>query len=220
MVQAMISFKQFLNEAAEFDLEKFKKDCAHYLSMLKGTQGQRMLYRGSHDAPKDFRIEDWKERAGPRDSSLEMHDQINAYFEDKFGVKARDWMFCTGSYGDAAVYSPGHKSAMVIFPIGEFEWLAAIEDDAHDMTGFYDRCRSAINGNAATKVLPYDDKKQLAIDMMKHKMEKWQWKDSEDIVGCIKSRNEIMFRCDKFYVFNYTGSTFTSQEFKDFIYSI
>ena len=112
----MISFKQFLCESSKFDLEKFKKDCADYLGMLKGTHGQRMLYRGAADMPKDFRVEEWKERDGPRDSSFTMHDGINKYFEDKFGVPARDWMFCTGSNGDAAIYSSGHRDVMVVFP--------------------------------------------------------------------------------------------------------
>lgn len=214
----MISFKQFLSESEKFDFEKFKKDCSEYLGMLKGTHGKCMLYRGARYAPQDYHIEEWKEREGPRDSSLTMHDGINEYLEDKFGVPARDWMFCTGVYNDAAIYSSGRKDAMVIFPIGDFEWLAATDEDARDMTGFYNRCGGRKDPTYDAPAIT--EKNKQAVEIMKHKMEKWHWKDSEDIVGCIKSDNEIMFRCDKFYAFNYTGTTYLSQEFKDFLYSI
>lgn len=214
----MISFKQFLSESTKFDLEKFKEDCSNYLGMLKGTHGQHLLYRGTHDYPKDFRIETWKERSGPRDSSIEMHDQINAYFKEKFGVEARDWMFCSGHAGDASIY--GHRNYTVIFPIGKFQWLTALNDDAHDMTGFNDRCKAALHDNPATRNLPYDERIQLAIAMMKHKMDKWTWYDSFDIVGSIKAKNEIMFKCDKFYAFAYDGATYKSQEFQTFLKSL
>jgi hypothetical protein len=218
MVQTMISFKQFLSESEKFDLEKFKKDCADYLGMLKGTHGKNLLYRGSQDTPSDFKIETWKEREGPRDSSFTMHDGINKYLEDKFGVPARDWMFCTGRANDAAMYSQSRKDATVIFPIGEFEWLAALDDDARDMTGFYNRCGGKKDPTYDNPEIEKGNK--LAVELMKHKMEKWHWRDSEDIVGCIKSNNEIMFRCDKFYAFNYLGPTVKSHEFQDFLLSI
>jgi hypothetical protein len=186
--------------------------------MLKGTHGRQMLYRGTHNIPKDYQVETWKEREGPRDSSFTMHDGINKYFEDKFGVKARDWMFCSGSPNDAAIYSASRKDLTIIFPIGNFEWLCATDDDAHDMTGFYNRCGGR---NDPTYDNPEIEKSnKLAVEIMKDKMEKWHWKDSEDIVGCIKSNNEIMFRCGKFYAFNHNGPTAESPEFQDFFLSI
>jgi hypothetical protein len=213
-------FKEFITEGQKFDLEKFKSDCAFYLDRLKGTNGDRLLYRGTHDFPKDFKIETWKSREGPRDSSLEMHDGINDFLNGKFGIKARDWMFCSGHIGDAALYSPGHKSYTIIFPIGKFEWLSALNDDAHDMTEFYNRCKGALAINAATKEKSYDERNKLAIDMMKHKMESWTWYHNQDIVGSIKGANEIMFKCDKFYAFYSYGDTWNSKEMQDFIHSI
>ena len=215
-----MKFSEFLIESKNFDFEKFKTDCEYFLSLLKGTHGMYLMYRGAYDTPNDYRIQTWKERTQPRDSTVHLHTEMNEFFQDFLGAPIRNWTFATGRKEDASIFSPKKGIVSVVFPIGKFEWASADNEDGHDLTGFYDRCVGAVRSNLATKDLPYDEKIDIAIDMMKHKMEKWDWRMNKDFVDCLTGQNEIMFKCDKYYAFNSTGLTIESPEFKEFLLSI
>lgn len=216
MVQ-MISFKQFLNEASKFDLEKFKKDCSFILNELKGSGGKYLMLRGAQDVPEDWAIQEWKIRSISRNTNIDSHNKINDYFEQRFGEPFRNWMFATGRMDTAVAYS-NFKSPSVIFPIGKFEWFSSDSDSFSDMTVALNNIAREIKNS--TDSLSYDEVYSLATDNLIKKMENTNWYFNTDLLKCISNHNEIMFKCNKFYSFKYTGDTLNSPELTNFLKSL
>lgn len=204
----MTTFKQFILEKREFDLEKFKSDCAYMLSLLKNTRGGHMLYHGTRSYPDDFDIGQWRPRPGPKDSHKIAHEKFNEFFMDKFGEPVRNWMFGTGLEEDARVYAGYNQPVTAIFPIGKFEWIQGQSDDLRDMTGWLDRVAGEIREADKDNKIDYDTRYRLAADVLVKKMRMIRWRHNTDLIACLNYENEIMFKCDKFYQFNVTGTTF------------
>lgn len=194
----MISFKQFISESQEFDLEKFKTDCAFMLSQLKGSKGRDLLFHGTTDRPKgEWEIRTFRERQKPRDSDDYMHAQVNKVFTDMFGSPARNWLFTTGTSNNARIYGKTLEGVLVIFPIGEFEWLCGLDEDLQDLTGWHTRV--SVQLMSAAKEWSYDERQIQATNHMVSRMRHMNWLHNERLVECIRSGNEIHLKCDKFY---------------------
>ena len=204
----MISFKQFISESQEFDLEKFKTDCAFMLSQLKGNKGRDLLFHGTTDGPKgEWEIRTFRERQKPRDSDDYMHAQVNKMFTDMFGAPARNWLFTTGRSDDARIYGKTLEGVLVIFPIGEFEWLCGLDEDLQDLTGWHTRVSGQLMSVA--KDLSYDERQIQATNHMVSRMRHMHWLHNERLVECIRSDHEIHVKCNKFYAFKMLEPTFT-----------
>ncbi len=207
----MITFKQFITEESSFDLEKFKKDCAPFLSHLKGQDGKAVLYHGTTNYPRGtWDVRSFKERTKPRDSSKDLHKALNEFFKDKFGIEPRNWLFSTGFPNEARVYSRSNDGVLAIFPIGEFEWICGLDDDLRDLTGWHSRLRSDIMVADVKNKISWDQRHKMATDFMMKKMGLMNWKHNTDLVECIKSDNEVMLKCSKFYAFQYLEEPFTN----------
>lgn len=197
----MISFKQFITEGAAFDLEKFKTDCAFILSELKG--GNKLLWHGTDTAPPDWQIKQWKERTEPRDSSKVAHDQFNSLFTKMFGFPIRNWLFTTSYERDAAQYDSLVSKACAIFPIGKFDWVQGQDDNLRDLSMWHARELNLLGHRLPTKDSLSADEKQIIItDMLLKKIPNMKWKHNTDFDGCLHLDNEIMIKCDKFYLIN------------------
>lgn len=193
----MISFKQFITEEIEFDIEQFKKDCDFTLSRLKGSG---IMWHGTPQLPKEFEIKNWKPRTGPKDSSIELHNIFNQFSLKTFGVEARNWLFTSGLRARASIFTKGNSVSM-IFPIGEFEWLSSPDRDFSDLTAFHTSTVYRIQ-DAPEKKLNAEQKEELANNLIAKKLPHVKWYFNEYLDRSIESGNEIMIKCNKFYIIN------------------
>ena len=204
----MISFKQFISEQKNFNLEKFKTDCAFMLTQLKGSKGNDLLFHGTTNSPKgEWEIRTFKQRTKPRDSSNYLHDKVNELFTDMFGSPARNWLFTTGILNEARVYGKTLEGVLVIFPIGKFEWLCGLDEDLRDLTGWHTRVTRQLMDTA--KELTYDERQIQAANYIVSRMRHMRWLHNEKLIECIRSGHEIHVKCNKFYAFKVLEPTFT-----------
>jgi hypothetical protein len=217
----MISFKQFLNEDFErLDLDKLKEDCAFFLNLIKGTKGTHRLYHGTNNYPVEWALRDMKYRQGSRDTPNYIHEQLNRYFEKRFGTgyDIRNWMFGTGLKEQAMTYG----SACIIFPVGKFKWVCPQNKDLQDMTKFADRMkdRALEKLPPSAPKLSYDEKQKLAFEEMVTVLDKTHYYVNEDLVKCLETYNEINFSCSKYYIINAKAHGIESRNIEEFLKSI
>ena len=194
-------FTQFVLEKEQFDLEKFKKNCAFYLEQMEGHNGY--LFHGSKSTPRDYAMKAFVPREAPRDSPNKLHNEVNDFLEKKFHYPFRNGLFTTGRYSAAL----GYGTVGVIFPIGKFEWLCNTERQFHDLTGAYETNVDLLRAN--NPELGYDERSEQAADMTLAKLKASKmWNHNANLPHCIQSKNEIMIKCNSYYVFNYEGKTF------------
>lgn len=211
----MKTFKQFLSEAPQFEIERFKADCAFTLEQLKGSHGQSLLYRGTPAAPIDWEISKWQRRVQPKDTSLIYHRAMNEWFKSNMGDAIRNWMFCTGYKPTAGVYARG-KPVTVIFPIGKFEWVCSKDPALTDMTDFIANLQHSISMKTPETGKDWIHTVETnTIAALHDKLDSTQFWQSTDLLDCIKSKTEIMFKCDKYYCFsdydNETGTLYSEE---------
>jgi hypothetical protein len=202
----MITFKQFITEDAELDIKKFQADCAPILKILRG--GNKVMWHGTENGPDVWAIRQWKERSGPRDSRKEEHDAYNKLFVDMFGEPIRNWMFVTSRFADAALYSGKRDDAYAIFPIGNFEWVQGQGRDLKDLTGWHTLTMSEIYNADTSGALSTDQRSKMATDFIVKKMRNMKWRHNTALKSCLQSENEIMIKCDKFYMIAKRGPLF------------
>jgi hypothetical protein len=177
------------------------------LTKLKGTHGKDLLYHGTHNLPDgDFEIRQFQKRTGPKDSTKYTHDQLNKMFTEKFGVKARNWLFVTGDLKATFTYTHGtdENGVLVIFPIGKFNWVCGLDDDLRDLFILHGRIRDDFTNH----ILSTTKKDNLATDIMIDEIKNMNWVHNERLTDCINSYNEIHIECEKFYAIEYTSPTF------------
>jgi len=195
----MKTFKTFLREEQSFDLDQFEKDCSFFFEQLKGTNGNKLMYRGTESggmAP--WEIRDFRYRTKPRDSSLYLHNKLNDFFKDMVGEPIRNWMFVTGGREDANVYG----KPFAIFPIGQFEWVCNIdtgEDRLSDMFGAAGYLAGKIFAADKENKYSFDQRQTMAADMLIKKLPHARWNINEGLIECIDSRNEIHLKCKEYY---------------------
>lgn len=190
--------KLFELHEQNFDLEKFKSDCAPFLAELKGASS--VLYHGSHHSPTDFEVRQFKERSGPRDTLPRIHTELNDIFKQKYGHEIRNWLFTTGDRHQARVYGPLN----VIFPIGSnynYVWSPFVEDMTSHRTGFVDKYHH----------LPYDERQEKANDEFLNDIATTTFHVDKQLHEALESRHEIHLKCEKFYIFKWTGDTYEDQ---------
>lgn len=124
-------FKEYLNEQNDGNikeiLEKIKKDCQPFLKDLKKASPlDDLLYSGRKKSESAFKGTVRKNR-NPKDTPLDVHNWLDNWFEENFGIKARSNSIITTGDSDVA---KGYGNLYVIFPIGNYEiiWSPRIND--------------------------------------------------------------------------------------------
>lgn len=195
------NFKTFL-ESASFNIDDFAEDCREYLSIIGSSE--KVLFHGSYDKVKDFKIEQFKERTRPRDSSTEVHNTANNFLFDKFGIEARNWLFVTGELGVAASYGQNLSDIYAIFPIGPLKWIYSLDID--DLAQVVDKIKVKIGMSHIN--LEGDEIEELLDDELLKTLQQAKWVKDENLLAGINSRNEIMLKCNSFYKVNIKSSTY------------
>lgn len=201
-----ITFKTFIAEASEFDIEKFMSDCAPFLNAMKGARN--LAYRGIQKPVKNWDILSPRKDRKPLDSDEFAHVEMNKFFKETFGWPARsEGLFVTGSVSTAAGYGVTHA----VFPIGTFKilWSADMRDptaainweirrkDDPDMMPDYKPDTSTPTAAERYRLL-----RQESIEEFIGKMKDFNWETNPNsLIPGLKLDVEIMIKCDKYYAF-------------------
>jgi hypothetical protein len=202
----MSRYIDYLNENKEEEiLEILWRDCKPFLNEhFKSKTSMGLLYRGSSSkSVKDIRKINVRKNREPRDVNILIHNIFNDLFQEKFGWKARsEGVFVVANKKYSSIYGKSH----IFFPIGNYEYLW--NPDITDLFGKLLRdpeIRKAITGFVD---LYGKSKKEQLEELLEIKK-----KDFKRIVdGYINynliwliehsSPNEIIFKCDKYYLIN------------------
>lgn len=206
----MKSFKQFILEDEKLTPEqvavKILKDCQFFLRESKFDPEHpfyHALFRGIKTDHDDEILRKWKvdDSRQPKDMPLVLHDTLDDFFEEEFGVRFRsESVFATGSTQMAWEYG----KVYLVFPIGHFEyiWSPVIRDaweyfsEQHDYTS-----------NQLRRALRATDNLYV----------------NKNLDEGIKSRHEIMIACDSYYTLplpysrSLTGYAVSDKEVTDFV---
>ena len=204
----MITFKQFINEEQMDLLTILERDCGPF---LRESKHRGLLHRGinglkQNDARKvenpitDGTILYWEKAVRtdrqPMDFGIDQHSELDKWFNDKFGFKARSQaVFCFGDdvwSGVMKQYGPEY----LIFPIGEFEyvWSPEIKDLFMAAQGEMYYYQDDVS---------YEDrKKHTSLELYMNA----QGYKSTGLDKAVTMRNEIMIKCDKYYAFSIEDS--------------
>ena len=101
-------------------MDALKKDCKPFLDEYAKSNCRGLLYRGSKRTIRSIskmtsRLVDRK----PKDTSKDIHDELNRLFKKKYGWKVRNGIFTTNRQATAKHYG----RAYIFFPIGEFDFV-------------------------------------------------------------------------------------------------
>jgi hypothetical protein len=203
----MITFRQFLNEETqtpEVAAELIIEHCHSFLAQ-SGFDPRELndtsLFRGVGDyvdLPIFSKQTRWMQR-DPVDTNRYIHNELNKYFDEKFGVEYRsEAFFVTGSEKIAENY--GH--AFLVFPIGNFKfiWSPKIEDAYSYFAqpkadGIPDMC-DVLGKDIARESDDY-------VDDIGEYLRKVNPYKSNELAKAIVSRHEIMIHCDSYYALRY-----------------
>ena len=124
-------FIEYLNEQENSIQEIFKKiekDCKPFLKELtKHSLVDDLLYSGRKKKFEGYFKGKVRKDRKPKDMPEEVHNWLDDWFEDKFGVRARSQSLFTIPKGSIAA---GYGTPYAIFPIGNYKiiWSPEIED--------------------------------------------------------------------------------------------
>jgi len=190
--------KQFINEETNPDPEKLvaliKKNCKPYLRQK--AKAPLQLYRGMKKLEyEDFlEITPRKDRK-PRDTPLKIHKKIDDLFLKYHGIRARsEGVFVTTDYSISSYYGING----IVFPVGDFKflWNPYVFDLSMDPTGmavlkpWYKKLIDEIMALISKDPKNTDEVLENIIKGYK----------STNLKAAMKSGNEIMIFCKKYYI--------------------
>lgn len=178
----MTRFEQYINEGetdeetVENIIATLQKDCKPFLKEKKG----RVLYRGTRSY-EDIEIKVRRKDRRPSNTPEFISKEIDKLFQKKFGWKPRaQGIFASGDRYATRIYGECH----LFFPIGDYRyiWSKEVKDFYRD-----------------EYVDDYVLRRDTGVveDWIKEATGKYQ---SNDLVGAIKSRSEIMFDVGRYYI--------------------
>jgi len=176
------TFKDFLKIGSKEDLIK---KCGPFIEESKGLplyRGYGMKMSAALHGQREVTVR--KDRK-PRDTSIEIHNIMNAYFFKKFGVNVRsEGLFAIGDIKRASSYGHPHY----VLPVGKFKyvWAEWNGKPVHDTLAATWAIKDAM------WLKPAADQERLALKAL----DEFTW-HSTDLPRAIKSHAEIALLCDK-----------------------
>lgn len=174
------------------------KDCQEFIKSIRLCKKNVFILRGHFYQIQGIQKfqHDVKYRR-PRNMPQNIHDEINIYFEDKFGWKIRNGVFCYGF--NLAEHNPidlGYGIFHLFFPIGNFKFV--FSDEHFDLFGSINNSIEPIE--TVIKNLKFDDKDFCRALTLQPKFDNFS--------------NEISFNTSSYYLIN----TIYYQEISRFIW--
>lgn len=184
-------FKQFITEQ-KFNLDKFFKECEPYLTEITGIDRSHLAKHGTRTAPNQWEIVEFQPRMGPRDSQRRLHDEVNAFFKEKFDWAARSHaLFVTGDYEQAKTYGP----TTLVFPIGKIQTLWS--PDVYDMYHVYSDAKDQLRrrGKPGLEDTIINDAVDITIESIKEST----WYFNRRLKEGLETGHEIMLFAPAYY---------------------
>lgn len=190
--------KQYLKE--EVTLEDIKtlilKDVERsYLEALKSTGS--LIFRGADMKTSDIdKVVPRKDRI-PSSTPMIIHTGLDKIFKHRFGWNVRsEGVFTTGKVTTAMFY--GNECSF--FPIGKYKFVYS--PDICDLFGDCVYMFARNNGKSDKSAGKYFKENPKMVDIFLKDFDKKIIKGyrDTDLIGAIKSRNEIVFKCGSYYL--------------------
>lgn len=188
------------NYIADEILPRLANECYHWLDEIDWDFSQYPVWRGfkgHNDKPyviETVRLEDRK----PLDSSYWVHDSVNKYFEEEFGIPFRNGSFVTNHENNAKPYG----KAWYAFPMGRFEfcWSPYVLDLHSSKSAIVQRYCAEVDpkyegdcGNIAPRKV---------FDKNIPEVMPYAGYQTTDLQGAISSQHEIMIWAKKMLLIN------------------
>lgn len=231
-------FAQFLTEAttdnSDYIAKQIAKECKMYLAVpevktklkqiaekltlnskariIKQSSTGELLFRGFSPRLNDPQQIQVQAGRRPRDTTLAIHEALDAYFESTFGIKFRSNSYFTSSNHHQAYLYSSTSNPCLVFPIDGSTYLWS--DSIHDATSYLDPFSYASeSGSDFISSLPdsLGDKptaknKKIASEKLLAWLEEnkpyHSGKNSTAITKAIKSGNEVMIHSDHYFAIN------------------
>jgi len=162
-------------------LLKIQANCQPYFNEVGFDTAMTGLYRGMHiSEPYILKSTRLKNRE-PLGMDPDTKNDVNDYFSDNFGAPFRDAVFCTGD----KIIADNFGHPFVIFPKGNFKyfWSPDVFDLNTTISRFYFNSEGQVNPQVIPELIP-----GIITSYT-----------TQDLDSAIKSKNEIMIRCNKYY---------------------
>lgn len=220
-----MKFKTFLFESItepEEAAEVIKRDCSKFLAENDGLP----LYRGMSIEDRNLLLKkiDVPKNRQPKDLNQKIHDLIDDYLKERFGIRFRS-EYCLFCSGDRKVASEYGDNLYYLFPIGDFKFCWS--DIIKDAYTFFDSPSKYSKSEGTEKIeqslnieIPnyFVDYKLTKIDEYLDIISKYLYKvhpyKDKNLGEAIRSGNEIMVSCKEAYIIK-TNSLFAKKVFEE-----
>jgi hypothetical protein len=136
-----MKFTEYIEESSKYELKLYGvvqslyKNCAPFIKELKKSGENKILWRGTKKVSTRtiLQVSPRQDRS-PKDMEVEIHDELDERFKQKFGWMARsEGVFVTSQKASAETYGDGY----IFFPVGKYEYLynPGISDLFSDIDG-------------------------------------------------------------------------------------
>jgi len=167
-----------LNESYISDelVDQIQEDCKYYFDRNGRPLHSLPVYRGTFPPISTIKTITPRKDRKPTDTPKEIHNKLDSLFQKKFGWKVRsEGVFVTGSRSFKYIWSPSISDLTVY-----------LERGVHVLMRVHGKEKIIMEPEEYNKIL-------------KNTVNKYKSTDFED---AILSRNEIMIKCDKYYLIN------------------
>lgn len=188
-----MKFYNYLNEKMQNQeqfIENVLSDCQSFLKDWKTIYRTEFLWSG-RQKKLDFARKQIRKNRTPKDTPIELHYEMDDWFNKKFGVKARsNALFCTFDGSHSASFGKPH----IIFPIGKYKLISSnlikdvyniLEELFEDFIGTHVFYWSRIKE---------DGLEDEFIDKLFNELEKGNYKINQH------NNNEQMLICKEYYL--------------------
>ena len=184
--------KQFITEGKSIDIafiKKLKKECDEYFYASRQFNTNLPLYRGMKKKISTYEVIIPRKNRKPLSTDPVVHRLLDEEFKKQFGWRARsEGVFCTGDY------PPGiYGERYYIFPIGKFDFLWS--PDVKDLTVSLDHSGIFTTDYKLDPSVPMNTVNDVVFQLVS------TYQD-DDFLAALRSGNEIMLRCKKYYALN------------------
>ncbi len=192
-----MKLQTFLNEDTDIDFDTVLKECSEIVDIYK--QIKSFLYRGSkHNFAQDITKITPRTDRRPLDSSVEVSRKLDDEFYKRFKWRPRsEGVFCTSTLSNAHTYGDSY----IFFPKNGFKfvWSRKFEDFYSNIyDAYYSEYYTTVDIN---KFFTLEDK---YMDFEKIVSEY----TNRDIKDAIEIGHEMMFKCDYYYMADYTETNY------------
>jgi len=165
-------------------METVKLDSQPYLKEIDYNLRGNQLYRGVINTTKPFIAKTVRlKNRNPKDTSLDLHNKINGYFQEIYGAPFRNSIHVTSDLDQASEYASNTiktGNVYIIFPVGQFDflWSPAVSDMLD-----------------STMSEPWPELVDKTLSTYQ----------TTDLIAAIRSGHEIMIRSKEYYGLKYSG---------------